>query len=131
MLISSFAPLLSVAIDVLRVDQLELGGNLEVGAGHDRGTGHGQRRDGVARADAGLAEDEALHVEHDVGDVLADALDRRELVLHALDADRGRGRALQRRQQHAAHAVAERVAEAALERLDHVARDALVDLRRP
>ena len=35
---------------------------------------------------------------------------------HALDLDRGDGGALQRRQQHAAQRVAERQAEAALER---------------
>ena len=35
---------------------------------------------------------------------------------HALDLDRGDGRALKRRQQHAAQRVAERQAEAALER---------------
>jgi hypothetical protein len=37
-------------------------------------------------------------------------------VQHALDLDRGDGGALERRQQHAAQAVAEREAEAALER---------------
>ena len=36
---------------------------------------------------------------------------------HALDLDRGHRGALQRRQQHAAQRVAERQAEAALERL--------------
>ena len=81
--------------DLLRVDQLELGGNLEVRAGHDAGP----VTDSVATASPApmpsLAEDETLHVEHDVGDVLAHALDRRELVLHAFDADRGRGRALE------------------------------------
>ena len=58
-----------------------------------------------------------LDVEDDVGDVLADARERRELVQHALDLDRGDGGALQRGQQHAAQRVAERHAEAALERL--------------
>ncbi len=58
-----------------------------------------------------------LDVEDDVGDVLAHARDRRELVQHAVDLDGGHGRALERGQQHAAQRVAERHAEAALERL--------------
>ena len=63
--------------------------------------------------------DELLEVEQDVGDVLADARERRELVRDALELDRGDGGALERREQHAAQRVAERVAEAAVERLDH------------
>ena len=58
-----------------------------------------------------------LHVEDDVGDVLADAGEARELVQHALDLDRGDRGALERGEQHAAQRVAERQAEAALERL--------------
>ena len=63
--------------------------------------------------------DELLQVEDDVGDVLANAGQRRELVRDALDLDRGDCGALERREQHAAQRVAERVAEAAVERLDH------------
>ena len=62
------------------------------------------------------AQRDLLHVEHDVGDVLAHARDGGEFVQHALDLDRGDGGALQRRQQHAAQRVAERQAEAALQR---------------
>jgi hypothetical protein len=40
-------------------------------------------------------------------------------VQHALDLDRGDGGTLQRRQEHAAQRVAEREAEAALQRLRH------------
>ena len=58
-----------------------------------------------------------LHVEHDVGDVLADPGEARELVKHAVDLDRGDGGALERAQQHPAKRVAERHSEAALERL--------------
>ena len=66
------------------------------------------------------AEGDFLDVEHDVGDVLAHAGDRREFVQHAVDLHRRHRRALQRRQQHAAQRIAERQAEAALERLgDH------------
>jgi hypothetical protein len=72
--------------------------------------------------------DEVLEVEDDVGDVLADARQRRELVLHALELDRGDRGALERREQHAAQRVAERVAEAAVERLDLEDATVLVDL---
>ena len=72
--------------------------------------------------------DELLEVEDDVGDVLADARQRRELVRDALDLDRGHGGALERREQHAAQRVAERVAEAAVERLDHEDAAVLLDL---
>jgi hypothetical protein len=58
-----------------------------------------------------------LDVQDDVGDVLAHAGDRGELVQHAVDLDGGHGRATQRREKHAAQRVAERQAEAALERL--------------
>ena len=58
-----------------------------------------------------------LDVEHDVDHVLAHAGDRGELVQHVVDLDRRDGGALQRRQQHAAQRIAERQAEAALERL--------------
>src|SRR5205814_1000861 len=77
------------------------------------------------------AADQVLEVEQDVGHVLADAGERRELVRDALDLDRGDGGALERREQHAAQRVAEGVAEAAVERLDYkdaaVVLDLLVD----
>ena len=63
------------------------------------------------------AERERLEVEDDVGDILAHAGDRRELVQHAVDLNRRDRGALQRRQQHATQRVAQRDAEAALERL--------------
>ncbi len=58
-----------------------------------------------------------LEVEDDVGRVLDHALDRRELVQHAVDLHGGDRRAFDRRQQHAAQRVADGRAEAALERL--------------
>ena len=58
-----------------------------------------------------------LQVEDDVGRVLDHAGDRRELVEHAVDLDRGDRRAFNRREQHAPQRVADRRAEAALERL--------------
>ena len=68
------------------------------------------------------AQRQLLDVEHDVDDVLAHALERGELVHHAVDLDGGDGRALQRGQQHPAQGVAERHAEAPLERLGDDAR---------
>ena len=63
------------------------------------------------------AEQDFLEVQDDVGDVLGHVGDGGELVIDALDLDRGDGRALQRREQHPPQRVAERDAEAALERL--------------
>ena len=57
--------------------------------------------------------------------VLDDVGDRRELVERAVDLDGRDGRALERREQHAAERVADRDAEAALERL---ARELAVEL---
>ena len=67
------------------------------------------------------ADDDFLEVQDDVGDVFDDVGHRGELVQRAVDLDGGDRRALQRRQQHAAQRVAERDAEAALERLAHEA----------
>ena len=62
-------------------------------------------------------ERDLLQVEDDVGRILDHARDRRELVQHAVDLDRGDRRAFDRREQHAPQRVADRRAEAALERL--------------
>ena len=59
-----------------------------------------------------------LEVADDLVDVFDDARDRLVLVHDAVDAEPPHRRAAQRREQHAAHRVAERVAEAALERLE-------------
>ena len=64
------------------------------------------------------AHDDVLEVEDDVGDVLLDARDRRELVRDALDPDALDRGAAKRGEQHAAEAVAEGVAEALVEGLD-------------
>ena len=58
-----------------------------------------------------------LDVEHDVGHVLDDAGQRGELVLGAVELDPGDRAPLQARQEDPAEAVADRHAEAALERL--------------
>jgi hypothetical protein len=58
-----------------------------------------------------------LDVQDDVGDIFANAGNRRELVQHAVDLDSRHGRALKRRQEDATQRVAERQAKATLERL--------------
>ena len=68
------------------------------------------------------ADRDRLEVQQDVDDVFLHALDAGVLVQHAVDLDLGDRRARHRRQQHAPQRVAERVAEAALERLDDHAR---------
>ena len=68
------------------------------------------------------AQRHGLQVEEDVDHVLLHALDAGVLVQHAVDLDLGDGGSRHGRQQHAAQRVAERVAEATLERLDHHAR---------
>ena len=77
-----------------------------------------------------LRKHQALHVQHDVGDVLDDALGGGELMLHALDLDSGGLRPVQRGEQHTTHGVAQGVAVAALERLDDVAGNGVVDFLR-
>src|SRR6478609_11316461 len=79
-------------------------------------TGAGRRKLEPLRPFAFHLQRDLLHVEDDVGDVLADAREAREFMKHALDLDRGHRGALQRREEHPAQRVAERHAEAALER---------------
>jgi hypothetical protein len=59
-----------------------------------------------------------LEVGDDLVDVLDDARDGLMLVHHAVDAKRPDGGAAERREEHAAHRVAERVAEPALQWLE-------------
>ena len=89
----------------------------------------GTRREALANAIYNDAERLTRHMqyrmEQAIGDVLTDARDGRELMLHALDADGRDGGALQRGQEHPPEAVAEGVAEAAVERLDLEAAEGL------
>src|SRR6185436_10025141 len=62
-------------------------------------------------------ERDSLEIEDDVGRVLDDTGDRRELVQHAFDPHGGDRGALDRREQRTAKAVADRRAETTLERL--------------
>jgi hypothetical protein len=102
--------------DVLGVDDLDVVRGLDV-AGRDRAFAFlaQHQRDLVAVVQP---EHHALEVEHDVDHVLLHAVDRRVLVQHAGDGHLGRRVADHRRQQHAAQGVAQRVAVAALERLE-------------
>ena len=70
-----------------------------------------------SRLFAGVLHHETLDVEDDVGDVLDNAGDGADLVLHALNLDAGDGAAFQAAEQDAAQAVANGDAEAAFERL--------------
>src|ERR1700733_7454704 len=101
--------------------------DLEVGVEHgdvadslDVAGGHDARalllHDHALGAFALHLDRDVLDVQHDVGDVLANACDRRELVQHAVDVHRLHGGALKRGQQDAAKRVAERLAETTLER---------------
>src|SRR3954452_24799661 len=72
-------------------------------------------------------DDEILEVQDHLGDVLLDPVDRGELVEHAIDPDAGDRGTGDRGQQGTTKRVAERVAEAGLERLDDEPRAELVD----
>ena len=100
---------------VVGVEDLDVADRLDV-AGRDDARAL-LAHDHALRAVAFHLDGDFLDVQHDVGHVLAHAGDRGEFVQHAVDLHGGDGRALQRRQQHAAQRVAERQAEAALERL--------------
>src|SRR6201999_1675413 len=93
----------------------------DVADGLDVAGGHGARtlllHDHAFGAFALHLDRDVLDVEDDVGDILTNARNRGELVQHAVDVHRLHGSALQRGQQDAAQRVAERLTEAALERL--------------
>ena len=101
----------------VRVEDLNTGGQIDVLGGDLPWPGHDERRLDLARIGVHATHD-ALEVEHDVGHVLLDALYCRELVRHALDTYARDGGAGERGEQDTPERVAERVAEAAVERLD-------------
>ena len=95
---------------------LDAGGDLDVSGRDHAGAGLAQHHGDRLVVLAG--DDEALEVEDDLGDVFLDALDGGELVqrrVHLDAGDRGTG---DRGEQGPAQGVAERVAEAGLQRLD-------------
>jgi hypothetical protein len=85
----------------LRVQDLEVGRRLDVGGRDDAGALLGDVHLDLGRR-AVEADDEVLEVEDDVGDVLAHAGERRELVGDALDLHGGDCCALERGEQHPA-----------------------------
>src|SRR5579862_8639619 len=90
---------------------------------HKKGPGPGPRAFLVQPQLGGVAlmhpQRNGFQIEQDVDHVLLHTLDAGVLVQYAVDLDLGDGTAGHGRQQHAPQRVAERVAEAALERLDH------------
>ena len=115
--------LVEMAEHQLRIEDHDVADGLDVARGDDARTLllHHHALGAIALH----LDGDVLDVEHDVGDVLAHAGDRGEFVQHAVDMHRLHRRALQRRQQNAAQRIAERHAEAALERLGHQGRHAL------
>src|SRR5262245_51029312 len=98
------------------VQDLDAGGRRDV-TGGDLGRALGLQVHRGRLLEVG-ADHELLEVQDDVGDVLSDLGDRGELVQHPVDPDRRDRRPGDRRQQRATERVADRVAEARLQRLD-------------
>lgn len=113
--------------DVIRIDELELGGNFQIGTGDHAGTLRGKRGGSLFATSEG-SEDQAFDIQNNVGDILDNAGSGRELVLHALDLDGGCRSAVQGGQQDTTHTIAERLAVAALERLHDEPRNVVIDL---
>ena len=99
----------------IRVHDLDVVAGLDLPGFHFARAGRGQHH--ALRPLAMHAHGELLDVQHDVGHVLAHAGERREFMQHAVDPHGGDGRALQRGQQNPAQRIAQRHAEAALQRL--------------
>ena len=99
----------------IRLEDLDVLIDLDVARAHFAGLVDAQiQRLGVVDV---AGQRNLLQVEDDVGRILDDARNRRELVQHAVDLDRRDRRAFNRGQQHAAQRVADGRAEAALEGL--------------
>src|SRR4051812_8023943 len=102
----------------VRVEDLDTGRQVDVAGGDLPWAGHDEGGLHLGRVGVHPAHD-ALQVQDDVGHVLRDALDRRELVRDPFDPDRGHRSAREAGEQHAAQRVPERVAETAIKRLNH------------
>ena len=99
-----------------RVQDLDVGCGLDVAGGDVLGAPLVEAQRDRLRARA--AKDQVLDVQDEVGHVLLDPGDRVELVEGLVEAHLGDRGAGNRRQEGAAQAVAERVAEAGLEGRD-------------
>ena len=98
-----------------RVEDLDVGVLFEVGGGDDAGPLL-LEVEGLGALAVQLERD-LLEVEDDVRHVLDHALEGREFMEDAFDADGGDGRPFDRREKHAPERVTDRRTEAALERL--------------
>ena len=116
--------------NMLRVDKREFGRDVEIGTRHRAGSFRRHMRRSLFDIVVERGEHEPLDVQDDIGDILDNAFGGRELMLHAIDLDRGRFRAVQRREQHTAHAVSQRIAIAALQRFHDETRYGLVNFFR-
>ncbi len=100
----------------LRVQHLETGGVLaDVGGGEAVLTANSEVEFLVVHVLKLAAEAYLLEVEHDLGDILDDALDGAELMLDTVDAQAGDGEAFQAAEQDAAEGVADGDAIAGLQ----------------
>ena len=102
---------------VLRVDDLDVVGGLDVARGHRPFAFLLQIEQRILAVVQ--LQHHSLEVEQDIDHVLLHALDRRVFVQDAGDLHLGRGEAGHRRKQNAAQRVTERMAVATLERLHH------------
>ena len=99
--------------DEVWIDDLDVGRLGDVGGGDRPGPALDQPElDGMRRV---ALEAELLDVQDDLGDVLLDARDRRELLVDVTDLDARDRRSLERRQEDAPEGVAESDAVAGLE----------------
>src|SRR3546814_6950839 len=87
-----------MADDEIGVEHVDIAGHRDV-AGLDRAGAGGGKLEPLG-AFAFHLERDLLHVEDDIGHVLAHAGERREFVQHVLDLDRGDGRTLKRSEEH-------------------------------
>jgi len=101
---------------VLGIQDLDVVVGLDVRGGDDARALLLQRQRGVVHGVH--ANGDVLEVQQDFKHVFLEALDGGVLVQHAIDLDFRDGEAGDRGQQHAPQGVAQRVAIAALERLD-------------
>ena len=111
---------------MLGIDEVELGGNEEVLASHNRRTVDVNRGSCLVSNVVGL-KNKTLNIENDVRHVLANSGQGLELVLHAFDVNRLDSSAVKRRQQNAAKRVAQGVTKTTLERLNREAGKGFTD----
>jgi hypothetical protein len=102
----------------IAVHDLDIGRFHDVGGQDGPGTALGQPE--LDRVGREALHAELLDVEDDLGDVLLDARDRRELLVNVADLERRHSRSFQGRQEDTTEGVAEGDAVASLQRTDLV-----------